>query len=60
VAGVEGATWKSVTVVADITSIAAVKAQLEKGAVYTISGAKVNTIKKGGVYVVNGRKVIVK
>ena len=60
VAGVEGATWKSVTVVADITSIAAVKAQLEKGAVYTISGAKVNTIKKGGAYVVNGRKVIVK
>lgn len=61
VKGVEGSTWKSVTVLDDVTSIAAVKAQMENGArVYTLGGAKVNTIKKGGIYIVNGRKVTVK
>ena len=45
----------------DGTSIKAVKAALEKGAViYTLQGVRVNNIQKGGIYIINGKKVVVK
>ena len=45
----------------DSTSIKAVKAALEKGAViYTLQGVRVNNIQKGGIYIINGKKVVVK
>ena len=41
--------------------IKAVKAQFgENTSIYTINGAKINSINKAGIYIVNGKKVVIK